>query len=143
MTHPITHHRFGPDDLDRLLAVQDGLFDNPIKRDQARDFLANPLHELILAYEGDLAVGMVSGTILLHPDKFPAMFINELGTRESHRRRGIASKLMEAMIGLAREKGCTGIWLGTEADNSPALALYRKTSEDEVKGSFFGWDDAL
>ena len=143
MADRITHHHFGPDDLDRLLAVEDGLFDNPMMPEQARAFLGDPLHELIIAYDGDRAVGMVSGTVLLHPDKDPAFFVNELGTRESHQRRGIATALMEAIIDIARTRGCKGIWLGTEADNAPALALYRKIAVDEVRGSFFGWDDAL
>ena len=143
MTDRITHHRFGPDDLDRLLAVQEGLFDNAISAEQSAAFLADPLHELILAYDGDLAVGMVSAIILLHPDKEPAMFINELGTRDSHLRQGIATGLMEAMIEVAKVRGCKGVWLGTEADNDAALGLYRKIAEEEVGGSFFGWDDAL
>ncbi len=143
MGDKITHHRFGSDDLDRLLNVQPGIFDHAIRPDQARAFLNDPLHELIIAYEGELAVGMITATILLHPDKKPAMFINELGTLKSHRRQGIATALTEAMITVGRQRGCVGIWLGTEEDNPGALALYRKIADDEVKGSFFGWDEAI
>lgn len=143
MAEAITLHHVGPDDLDRLLAVGPGLFDNPIRPDQAAAFLDDPLHELILACDGARAVGMVSANILLHPDKAPAMFINELGVRESHQRRGIATRLMKAMIDLGRTRGCQGIWLGTEEDNAAALALYRGIAQEEVKGSFFGWDDGI
>ena len=143
MTDPIVYRHLGPEDFDLLSGVKPGLFDESIRPKQARAFLDDPLHELILAFEGNAAVGMVSGTILLHPDKEPAMFINELGVRESHQRRGIATKLTEAMIALARSRECKGIWLGTEAHNVEAVAFYRTLDCDEVAGFFYGWDDAL
>lgn len=143
MKNDITFRSLGPDDLSLLVAVPEGLFDNPICVDQAVAFLADPRHELVLAFDGDLAVGMASGTVLLHPDKLPAMFINEVGVRESHRRRGIGKALAEEMFTIARMRGCKGIWLGTEADNAPALSLYRNLGGDELPGVYFGWDGAL
>ena len=135
--------RITAQDLDLLLAVSPGLFDHPIRPDQARAFLDNPLNHLFLAFDGDLAVGMVSATVLLHPDKPPALFINEVGTRESHRRRGIATALMAAMLEHGRAIGCQGIWLGTEPDNTAALGLYRKLRASEEAFVGFAWDDAL
>jgi aminoglycoside 6'-N-acetyltransferase I len=130
-------------DIDLLLAVPPGLFDNDIQPDQSRAFLTDPANILLLAHDGDLAVGMVTGTILRHPDKAPSLFINEVGTRDSHLRQGIASALMQHMIALARARGCHGIWLGTEPDNTAALALYRKLGGEEETFVGFGWDDAL
>ncbi len=143
MVKPITFRRIGPDDLDLLMDVPEGLFDNPIDHAQSRAFLADPRHELVLAFDGDLAVGMASGTILLHPDKAPAMFINEVGVRESHQHQGIGAEITHCLMAIARARGCKGIWLGTEADNAPALALYRKLGGDELAGVYFGWDGAL
>lgn len=143
MDDTIMVRTLGPDDLATLMAVPEGLFDAPIDLIQARAFLADPLHVLVLAFDGDFAVGMASGTILLHPDKPPAMFINEVGTRDSHLRRGIGTQVTQALIALARTKGCKGVWLGTEADNVAALGLYRSMGGDEVSGVYFGWDDAL
>jgi len=105
--------------------------------------LADPLHELVLAYDGSDVVGFVSGTVLMHPDKPPAFFVNEVNVNASHRRRGIATKLMERIITVARDRDCEGIWLGTETDNAPALGLYRKLDGDEVDGVYFGWDDGI
>jgi ribosomal protein S18 acetylase RimI-like enzyme len=133
----------GPDDIDLLLAVPPGLFDADVRPDLSRDFLANPDKILLLAFDGDLAVGMLTATRLLHPDKAPALFVNEVGTRDSHLRQGIATALMQRVIDLARVRGCQGIWLGTEPDNEPALGLYRKLGGDEVAFTGFGWDDAL
>lgn len=71
MSDQITLRHLGPDDLDLLLAVHEGLFDSPVDPVLSRAFLDNPLHEIVLAFEGDLAVGLASGTVLLHPDKPP------------------------------------------------------------------------
>lgn len=133
----------GAQDIDPLLAVPVGLFDEDIMPDQSLAFLTGSLHILLLAFDGDLAVGMPTATVLLHPDKPPALFVNELGTRESHMRRGIATDLMQRMIDLGRARGCQGIWLGTEPDNAAALGLYRKLGGDEEIFIGFGWDEAL
>lgn len=135
--------RLTSDDLETLLQVTPGLFDEAILPDQARAFLDNPMNELFLAFDGDAAVGVASASVLLHPDKPPSLFINEVGTRESHQRRGIATALMAAMIEHGRARGCQGIWLGTEPDNEAALGLYRKLGGTEVPFTGFGWDDAL
>jgi ribosomal protein S18 acetylase RimI-like enzyme len=133
----------GPRDIDLLLAVPPGLFDNDLRPDQSAAFLADPANLVLLAYDGDLAVGMATATILLHPDKAPALFVNEVGTRDSHLRQGIATALMEQLFAMARARGCQGIWLGTEPANTAALGLYRKLGGDEVPFVGFGWDDAL
>lgn len=143
MTNGIAFRSLVPGDLPLLMAVPEGLFDNPICPVQAAAFLADPRHALVLAFDGNLAVGMASGTVLLHPDKPPAMFVNEVGVRDSHLRRGIGGAVTEELFTIARARGCEGIWLGTEADNTPALALYRKLGGDELPGVYFGWDGAL
>jgi aminoglycoside 6'-N-acetyltransferase I len=126
-----------------LLSVPEGLFDGPIDPVQAEAFLNDPGHVIVLAFAGDLAVGMATGTVLLHPDKPPAMFVNEVGVRDAWLRRGIGKAVTEHLFAIARARGCEGIWLGTEHDNSAALALYRSLGGDEVKGVYFGWDGAL
>lgn len=143
MNSNVTIRHIGPDDLPLLLAVPEGLFDNPVDPEQAAAFLADPLREIVLAFDGDLAVGMASGTVLLHPDKPPSMFVNEVGARDSHLRRGIGTAVREKLFEIARARGCRGIWLGTETDNGPALALYRKLGGEEMEGVYFGWDGAL
>ena len=130
-------------DIDLILSVPPGLFDNDIRPDQSRAFLADPANILLLAHDNGLAVGMVTATILRHPDKAPALLINELGTRDSHLRQGIATALMQHIITLARARGCQGIWLGTEPENTAAFALYRKLGGTEETFVGFGWDGAF
>ena len=135
--------RIGPADIDLLLAVPEGLFDNPVTPDLARAFLDDPANSLFLAFDGDLAVGMASGADLRHPDKPPAMFIHEVGVRDSHLRRGIGKAVTQALIDAAHARGVTEIWLGTEPENTAARALYRSLGGEEVPGVYFGWGGAL
>jgi aminoglycoside 6'-N-acetyltransferase I len=139
----ITFRTLGPSDLDLLLSVRDGLFDNAVDPAQAAAFLNDPLHEIVVALAGPDVVGFASGTVFLHPDKAPSMFVNEVGVRDEWQRQGIGKAVTERLFAVARERGCEGIWLGTEPDNVPALALYRSMGGEEAVFVGFGWDDAL
>lgn len=131
------------DDLDLLLGVEPGLFDNPLDPVQTRAFLASPLNAIAVALDDGAVVAFASGTVLLHPDKAPSMFVNEVGTRDSHQRRGYATAVSEKLFAHARAQGCEGIWLGTEPDNDAALGLYRRLGGEEMAIVGFAWDGAF
>lgn len=132
-----------PEDIEVLLRVEPGLFDHPVDPVQARAFLESPLNRIVLAFDGGAAVAFASGTVLLHPDKPPSLFINEVGTREGHRRRGFGAAAVQALIGRARAEGCEGVWLGTEPGNEAARGLYRRLGGQEVAFVGYGWDRAF
>lgn len=136
MNSNVTIRHIGPDDLPLLMAVPEGLFDNPVDPEQVAAFLADPLREIVLAFDGDLAVGMASGTVLLYPDKPPSMFINEVGARDSHLRRGIGTAVTEKLFEIARARGCRGIWRRFPAPQGrrhwDALKAAVKTYRDHV-----------
>ncbi|WP_323763560.1 GNAT family N-acetyltransferase [Marinovum sp.] len=133
----------GAQDIALLENVTPGLFDHALRPDQARAFLMSPLQAMAVATEAGDLVSFASGTVLLHPDKRPGFFVNEVGTRESHRRRGLGRAVTEALFAHVRAIGCAGIWLGTEPDNTAALALYRSLGGDEQRFVGFGWDGAF
>ncbi|MDJ0822258.1 MAG: GNAT family N-acetyltransferase [Paracoccaceae bacterium] len=133
----------GAGDIDLLLGVDEGMFDHPIRPDQARAFLANPLNLMAVALEGSQIVSFASGTILLHPDKAPGFLVNEVGTRNSHQRQGLATAVCRALFDAARAAGCEGIWLGADENNAPAQALYRKLGGEALTIVAFGWDGAF
>ena len=101
------------------------LFDEPPQEAATARFLGSPDHHLLLAYDDDRPVGMVSGVETTHPDKGTEMFLYELGVAEDARRRGVATALVNALAALARERGCYGMWVGVDTDNAAALATYR------------------
>jgi ribosomal protein S18 acetylase RimI-like enzyme len=71
-----------------------------------------------------------------HPDKGTEMFLYELSVHPAHRRQGVATTLVNSLAELARGRGCYGMWVATEPDNSAAISTYRRagaaTPEDCV-----------
>jgi len=100
------------------------VLDGPPRADATEAFLADPRHHLLLAWEGGSVAGMVSGVEMTHPDKGTEMFLYELAVAEQHRNRGVGRALVAALADLARELGCYGMWVATDADNAAALKAY-------------------
>jgi aminoglycoside 3-N-acetyltransferase I len=135
--------------VERVLAAEAvhraaDLFDAPPLAAATERFLAEPGHHLLFAYDndgGDRPVGMISGVEMTHPDKGTEMFIYELGVAPAARLRGVATALVEALAALARERGCYGMWVGTEPDNEAALATYRRGgANEEAPFVLLSWD---
>jgi aminoglycoside 3-N-acetyltransferase I len=116
--------RLEPGDEDVVYAGA-ALFDAPPTSEATTRFLTSPGHHLLVALHDEHPVGFVSGVEMTHPDKGTEMFLYELSVAEQHRRQGIATALCQALETLARERGCHGMWVGTEPDNEPAIATYR------------------
>ena len=115
---------------EELVLAAGELFDDPPRREWAARFLAGEGHHLLFAMHGEVPIGFVSGVETTHPDKGTEMFLYELGTHEDHRRQGVAKALVAALAELARERGCYGMWVGTEPDNEAAIATYRSAGFD-------------
>lgn len=116
----------GPDDRGVLERVAPGVFDHPVEPRWADAFLANPRHHLVVALDDGIVVGMVSALDYVHPDKAPQLWINEVGVAATHRRQGVALRMLRAMLAHGRALGCTEAWVGTEQDNVAARALYER-----------------
>ena len=118
------------------------LFDAPPLAAATERFLADPGHHLLFAYDAaGRAVGMISGVEMTHPDKGTEMFIYELGVAPAARLQGVATELVRALTAIARERGCYGVWVGTETDNTAALATYRKAgATEEAPFVLLSWD---
>jgi ribosomal protein S18 acetylase RimI-like enzyme len=127
---PVEIVRAGIAELGLVLAAAE-LFDHPPTERHTRRFFEREGHHLLLAVENGAAVGFVTGVETTHPDKGTEMFLYELSVAEPHRRRGIGTALVLALADLARERGCYGMWVGTEADNDAALATYRAAGAAE------------
>ncbi|MFI5932541.1 GNAT family N-acetyltransferase [Actinoplanes sp. NPDC051494] len=127
-------------DAAAVLAAAD-LFDGPPLVAATEKFLAHPDHHLLLAYEDDRAVGMVTGVEMTHPDKGTEMFLYELGVAPHARLKGVGTALVEALAAIARERGCYGMWVGTEIDNEAAQRTYRRAgADDEEPFLLLSWD---
>ena len=142
MSDATTYHRLGHDNV-RLLG-RAKVFDNPVDSEQLAKFLASDGHELVFATSGKTIIGFASGSILLHPDKAPAFFVNEVDVAPAYQRQGVATALCKMLIGVARDRGCKGIWLATEEDNVAARALFRELDARETGAVVvYDWDGAM
>jgi ribosomal protein S18 acetylase RimI-like enzyme len=117
------------------------LFDSPPLAPATERFLSEPTHHLLFAYDGERAIGMISGVEMTHPDKGTEMFIYELGVAPAARLQGVATELVRALATIARERGCYGMWVGTESDNAAGQATYRKAgAHEESPFLLLSWD---
>ena len=114
----------GPDEAGVLERVAPDVFDHAIDPRWTAEFFADPRHHLAVALDGDRVVGFASGVRYVHPDKPPELFIAEVGVAPTHQGRGLARRLMGALMDHARALGCVQAWVGTEHDNAAANRLY-------------------
>ena len=106
------------------VAAAEPLFDGPVRPEAVRRFVDDPTHHLLVALEGERAVGFVSGVEMTHHDKGTEMFLYELEVHSDHRNRGVGRALVRTLADLARERGCYGMWVLTDNDNTAAVRAY-------------------
>jgi [ribosomal protein S18]-alanine N-acetyltransferase len=86
------------------------------------------------------SIEVVTGVEMTHPDKGTELFLYELGVAEDVRGNGIGRALVEALLALARERGCYGMWVLTEEENDAAVATYRRAAPDDTTTNvLFAW----
>ena len=96
--------------------------------------LLGKAHYIALACtQGERVVGGLTAYVL---EKFEQqrseVYIYDLAVDEAHRRRGIATRLIQQLQGIAREAGAYVIVVQADPGDDPALALYASlgTRED-------------
>ncbi len=110
-----------------LLAIQQAgktLFDFDVKKNRAIEFLHDSRHHLMLAFDKNKLVGMVSAVHYVHPDKDPSLFINEVGVVTNYQNRGIGRKLVRLMCEHGKKVGCIEAWVLTDKSNERAKKTY-------------------
>jgi aminoglycoside 6'-N-acetyltransferase I len=124
----------GAGDAGVLEKVADDLFDEAVDPTFSADFLRDPCHHLCVAIDDGVVVGFGSAVHYVHPDKPPQLWINEVGVADSHQKRGIAKAIVQRLVTLAGELGCTEAWVLTDESNTAARALYRSAGGEETTG---------
>jgi aminoglycoside 6'-N-acetyltransferase I len=106
-----------------LHRVAPGAFDNPIDPELTENFLKSPASHR-RRYRPRLVVGFASGVHYVHPDKPPQLWINEVAVAPAHRRRGLATAVLRALLAVGQQYNCTEAWVLTDRTNVAAMALY-------------------
>lgn len=106
-----------------------------------RSYLEDSNNILVGVLENGRLAGVAIGYILAHPSGNKTLYIDELDTHPSHRRRGIGTALMQKFYEIARQHGCSEVWLTTSKSNLGAQALYKKLQPTEQKNAIvFGYE---
>lgn len=114
-----------------LGTVAEDVFDAPVHPERLARYLAADSQIMLVALDGDVVVGQIRAIVHFHPDEPAQLYIDNLGVSPVWQRRGIARRLIEAMLEKGRERGCETAWVGTEGNNDAANALYRAWGEGE------------
>ncbi|HEY6326684.1 MAG TPA: GNAT family N-acetyltransferase [Candidatus Cybelea sp.] len=115
--------RLGPGE-ERELEKLHRCFDRGVIAEAAIRFLNSGNHHILVGYDGESAVGFVSGVETTHPDKGTEMFLYELAVDEGFRGRGYGVALVRKLVEVARDRGCYGMWVLSDECNAAGLATY-------------------
>ena len=115
------------DDLALFDNVASDVFDHPIDKSLALEFLQDPRHHIVVAIADGMIVGFASAVHYIHPDKPPELWINEVGVAPSRQKQGIAKAILKALLQVGHELGCKNAWVLTDRHNEAANHLYRST----------------
>lgn len=129
--------RIDKSNAELLGEVADEVFDHAISPNRLAAFLDDPSHVLFIAMSGPLVVGHARAVIHKHPDQAPDLFIDNLGVAPSFQRKGIATRLINALMEAGRQNGCEEVWVGTEPENVRARSFYKSLGLTEQSIAMF------
>ena len=108
-------------DLDDIERIEQRAYRTPWSRTMFAAELAKPTSICIGAFEGDRLVGYT-----INSRYVDAWHVMNVAVDPSHRRRGIATRLLERLFELTRDDGRRGYTLEVRISNGDAIALYEK-----------------
>lgn len=109
--------------------------------DYLKRLLSDPgFHVLTATSDGIVVGGITAYELPKYKRDETEIFLYELGVMENYRRKGVASALIDELLDLAAERQISAVFVATEADNIPAIELYRKTVGRPESAIFFTCD---
>jgi len=92
-----------------------------------RGLLASPQFIALAAVQSDDVVGgLAAYELIKFEQQRSEIYIYDLAVAEDHRRRGIATALIQELRGIAASRGAYVIYVQTDLGDDPAIALYAK-----------------
>lgn len=87
-------------------------------------FLADSSTFAIGGYVNNEPAGLIWGAHTRRPDGATTTCVHELDVVPAFRRNGVATLLVEAALGLARQRGSVELWLITRSADEASIALF-------------------
>lgn len=103
--------------------------------DYAASWLSNINNVAILAEEDSEPIGAIGGYILpKFEQERSELYIYDLAVLENHRRKGVASAIIEKTRRVARSAGAWTVYVQADVfpEDEPARLLYRKFANEEI-----------
>jgi ribosomal-protein-alanine N-acetyltransferase len=108
-------------DLETIEEIEQRAYRTPWSRSMFAAELAKPASICLGAFEGDRLIGYI-----INSRYVDAWHVMNVAIDPPHRRRGIASRLLERLFELTREDGRRGYTLEVRISNDAAIDLYEK-----------------
>ena len=121
-------------------AAIERFIDENLTVERFEEYVADPGRAVLLAVDGDETVGYA---MLVHGEPYDAdvrAVVKHLPTTELSKiyvlpqahGGAVGKALLDAAVGVARESGAAGMWLGTNHQNVRAQRFYEKSGFDRV-----------
>ncbi len=127
-------------DLDAVIEVESASFVEPWSRSLFSEEIAQPTRRYVVAEAGGALCGY-GGIMLMGEDAH----VVTLAVAPGHREKGVASRLLMALIDVARDNGARHLTLEVRESNRPALELYRKFGFEPAgtRRGYYATEDAV
>jgi len=134
---PVNIIQISYENTELLNSIAEDVFDNEIDFEFLSNYVKEKSHLMLIALTNNVVVGQVSSVIHIHIDRPMELYINNLGVTPSCQRQGIATKLIENSLAIAKEMGCEEIWVATEPENRQARRFYASLNFSMQKAFVF------
>lgn len=91
----------------------------------------SPFFAIVAVHDGLVLGGLAGYELRKFEQQRSELYIYDLAVRESYRRRGLATALIERVRRIARDRGAWVIYVQADLGDEPAIALYSGLGERE------------
>jgi [ribosomal protein S18]-alanine N-acetyltransferase len=116
-----------PRDLPRVMEIEEAAYTTPWSEDTFRGLLRRSDTSLLVADVNDAIAGYAVFWAVLDQGE-----LGNIAVADEFRRRGIATRLLESVLEVARDRTVREVFLEGRASNAHARALYEKHGFAEV-----------
>jgi aminoglycoside 3-N-acetyltransferase I len=105
---------------------------SPPSDDYVRRLLQQDTFIALVATAGDEVVGgLAAYELRKFEQERSEIYIYDLGVKEAHRRKGVATRLIEELRSVARERGAWVVFVQADLGDDPPIELYESLGSRE------------
>src|SRR5215203_550557 len=129
-------------ELFTFFQIDDGV-ENPTQASEEylTKLLERPDFHVVVAIDNGVVIGgLTAYELLKYKSETTEMFLYEINVAATHRRKGVASALIEFLKETCAEKNIKSMFVLAEADNLPAVRLYEKSDAEGFQAIEFDFE---